>query len=224
MAEVADAEGCRWPGRGGRARARRRAARCAVGHPQPAARRRAARQGREGQQGGAQGRRAAEVRLRAEAALRDRRGAGPDGLRDGGEDFRRPLRRAEGRAGAAGARARRLHARPAHRPSSATPRTSCRCWSGSALRHGNCRSSTSALSEQRRSRLRESSDAERLCFQAQGARSIRPFWLIPTAEVSLTNFVREEILDEAKLPMRLHRAGRRASARKRAPPARTRAA
>jgi seryl-tRNA synthetase len=31
----------------------------------------------------------------------------------------------------------------------------------------------------------------------------RPFWLIPTAEVSLTNFVREEILDEAKLPMRL---------------------
>ena len=30
-----------------------------------------------------------------------------------------------------------------------------------------------------------------------------PYWLIPTAEVSLTNFVREEILDEAKLPMRL---------------------
>jgi seryl-tRNA synthetase len=29
------------------------------------------------------------------------------------------------------------------------------------------------------------------------------FWLIPTAEVSLTNFVREEILDEAALPMRL---------------------
>ena len=28
-------------------------------------------------------------------------------------------------------------------------------------------------------------------------------WLIPTAEVSLTNFVREEILDEGKLPMRL---------------------
>jgi seryl-tRNA synthetase len=30
-----------------------------------------------------------------------------------------------------------------------------------------------------------------------------PFWLIPTAEVSLTNFVREETLDEAQLPMRL---------------------
>jgi seryl-tRNA synthetase len=29
------------------------------------------------------------------------------------------------------------------------------------------------------------------------------FWLIPTAEVSLTNYVREEILDEAQLPMRL---------------------
>ena len=28
-------------------------------------------------------------------------------------------------------------------------------------------------------------------------------WLIPTAEVSLTNFVREQILDEAALPMRL---------------------
>ena len=28
------------------------------------------------------------------------------------------------------------------------------------------------------------------------------FWLIPTAEVSLTNFVREEILDEAQLPLR----------------------
>ncbi len=29
------------------------------------------------------------------------------------------------------------------------------------------------------------------------------FWLIPTAEVSLTNFVRDEILEEDKLPMRL---------------------
>ncbi len=30
-----------------------------------------------------------------------------------------------------------------------------------------------------------------------------PFWLIPTAEVPLTNLVRESILDEAELPMRL---------------------
>jgi seryl-tRNA synthetase len=29
------------------------------------------------------------------------------------------------------------------------------------------------------------------------------FWLIPTAEVSLTNIVRESILDEAQLPMRM---------------------
>ncbi|MBI1239442.1 MAG: serine--tRNA ligase [Alphaproteobacteria bacterium] len=29
------------------------------------------------------------------------------------------------------------------------------------------------------------------------------YWLIPTAEVSLTNYVREQILDEAALPMRL---------------------
>jgi seryl-tRNA synthetase len=33
--------------------------------------------------------------------------------------------------------------------------------------------------------------------------SIARLWLIPTAEVSLTNFVREETLDEGKLPMRL---------------------
>ena len=31
------------------------------------------------------------------------------------------------------------------------------------------------------------------------------FWLIPTAEVPLTNLVRESIVDEAELPMRLHR-------------------
>jgi seryl-tRNA synthetase len=33
--------------------------------------------------------------------------------------------------------------------------------------------------------------------------TVNGFWLIPTAEVSLTNFVREEILEEDKLPMRL---------------------
>ena len=67
----------------------------------------------------------------AEAALRDRRGAGADGLRDGGEDFRRAVRGAEGRAGAAGAGARRVHARPAHRPRTACGYTenSRRSWS-----------------------------------------------------------------------------------------------
>jgi len=37
--------------------------------------------------------------------------------------------------------------------------------------------------------------------EAEGIAS--PFWLIPTAEVPLTNLVREEIVDEAKLPMRV---------------------
>jgi seryl-tRNA synthetase len=34
-------------------------------------------------------------------------------------------------------------------------------------------------------------------------RSVSSFWLIPTAEVPLTNLVRDSILDEAQLPMRL---------------------
>ncbi len=50
----------------------------------------------------------------AEAALRDRRGAGPHGLRDGGENFRRAFRRVERRAVAPRARDCVLHARPAH--------------------------------------------------------------------------------------------------------------
>jgi seryl-tRNA synthetase len=37
--------------------------------------------------------------------------------------------------------------------------------------------------------------------EAEGIAS--PFWLIPTAEVPLTNLVREEIVDGAKLPMRV---------------------
>ena len=37
--------------------------------------------------------------------------------------------------------------------------------------------------------------------EAEGIAS--PFWLIPTAEVPLTNFVREDITDEAKLPIRV---------------------
>ena len=53
-------------------------------------------------------------RLQAQGAFRDRRGAGPHGFRRRGENVRRPLRRAEGRAGAARAGARAIHARPAH--------------------------------------------------------------------------------------------------------------
>ncbi len=40
-------------------------------------------------------------------------------------------------------------------------------------------------------------------FREDQFRAGDDFWLIPTAEVSLTNLVREEITDEAKLPMRL---------------------
>ena len=49
------------------------------------------------------------------------------------------------------------------------------------------------------------------------------YWLIPTAEVPLTNLVRESIVDEAELPLRSPPA-RRASAPRPAPPARTPAA
>ena len=40
-------------------------------------------------------------------------------------------------------------------------------------------------------------------FEEDLFRTTNDFWLIPTSEVSLTNLVREEILDAAKLPMRL---------------------
>ena len=50
------------------------------------------------------------------------------------------------------------------------------------------------------------SEAAAVEFQFQGkelARQLTGFWLIPTAEVPLTNLVREQIIDESKLPMRL---------------------
>ena len=81
-----------------------------------------------------QGRQAEDVRLQAQAALRDRRGAGPHGLRDGGQDFRRAVRVPEGRAGAAGAGDRPRSCSTCTRVrrrvnSAATPRTTRRCWS-----------------------------------------------------------------------------------------------
>ena len=39
--------------------------------------------------------------------------------------------------------------------------------------------------------------------QGGRSRSFEHFWLIPTAEVPLTNLVREQILDEAALPLRM---------------------
>jgi seryl-tRNA synthetase len=40
-------------------------------------------------------------------------------------------------------------------------------------------------------------------FEEDLFRTTTGYWLIPTAEVSLTNYVREEVLDEEKLPLRL---------------------
>ena len=43
----------------------------------------------------------------------------------------------------------------------------------------------------------------RLAVEAYRGNATARLWLIPTAEVALTNFVREQIIDEAQLPMRL---------------------
>src|SRR4029078_2880764 len=40
-------------------------------------------------------------------------------------------------------------------------------------------------------------------FMLNEIRRKSPYWLIPTAEVPLTNLVREDIVDEAKLPLRV---------------------
>ena len=55
------------------------------------------------------------VDQQAAAALRDRRGAGPDGLRDGGQAVGRAVRGAQGADGAAGAGAGGVHARYSYR-------------------------------------------------------------------------------------------------------------
>jgi seryl-tRNA synthetase len=41
-------------------------------------------------------------------------------------------------------------------------------------------------------------------FAEESFRTTTDYWLIPTAEVPLTNYVREEILDEASLPLAFH--------------------
>ncbi len=68
-------------------------------------------------------------------------------------------------------------------------------------------SATRRPSNQELEELSQSKDAlERQDFQelARVLHSVNPgYWLIPTAEVPLTNLVREEIVDEAKLPMRV---------------------
>ena len=84
--------------------------------PEPSGRRYAGRQGRERQCRASPLGRAAGARRHEQAAraFRDRRGARPHGFRDRREAVGRPLRGAEGCAGAARAGARAVHARPAH--------------------------------------------------------------------------------------------------------------
>ena len=92
--------------------ARRRA--CANSEPAASGARRAGRQGVERQCRASSFRCEAQLRLCAQAAFRSRRSARPDGFRDRGEAFRRALRGLEERSRAARARARAVHARPAH--------------------------------------------------------------------------------------------------------------
>jgi seryl-tRNA synthetase len=49
----------------------------------------------------------------------------------------------------------------------------------------------------------EAGEGAVLDFMLNEIRRKSPYWLIPTAEVPLTNLVREDIVDEAKLPLRV---------------------
>ena len=184
------------------------------------------------------GRRRRELRRSAEAAFRARRGARPHGFRDRGETLRLALRCAQGTASARLERALgAVHARPAHRPSTATPRSSRRCWcvTTPCSARRSCRSSrddqfrTCKLDRRiqsttrsntlktlqevpdRSKRLptrlherfggREARSARSRCSDALSQRYVQlieriddrtRLWLIPTAEVPLTNLVRED--------------------------------
>ena len=171
--------------------------------PEPAARRRAGRRGRARQCRASPLRREARLRLHAEAAFRARRSARPDGFRDRGETVRRALRRAEEGPGAAGARARPVHARRAH---------------GRARLHRG----QSAAAGARRGDVRHRAAAE-VCARISSAPS----------DGFLADPHRRSLADQSR--PRVHRRrrrscrcasppARRASAPKRARPARTRAA
>ena len=109
---------------------------------------------------------------------------GPDGFRSGGQALGRALRRAEGRARAAGARADAVHARPAHAGARLSRRSIRRCWCATPPMFG-----TKQLPKFREDQ-----------FAAGDG-----YWLIPTAEVPMTNLVREQIVDEKQPAAALHR-------------------
>ena len=172
---------------------------------QPAARVGARGTGRERQRGSAPLGRAAHVRLQAEGPRRARRAARGPGLR--------------GRREISGARfvvmrsqVARLHRALAQFMLDLHTRE-----------HGytevyvpylvNAAGAASAPASCRSSR--------RTCSRVQGEQT---FYLIPTAEVPVTNLVREQIVAGGSAAAEVRLRTRRASAPKRAPPARTRAA
>ncbi len=125
---------------------------------------------------------------------------GYHGFRNRRQTFRRALRRAEERTGAARTRDRAVHARPSHQRARL-----CRDQSAAIgaqrgdVRHG-------AVAEiRRRSVLGRMQEASVLAALSGGRALMKlsALGLIPTAEVPLTNLVRESIVDEKQLPMRL---------------------
>ena len=109
------------------------------------------------------------------------RGDRRDGLRRGRQDLRRALRVPEGQAGAARARHRAVHARPAHAEEGGYTEVN-----PPLLVRDNAAYGVGQLPK----------FAEDLFHTDNG------FWLIPTAEVPLTNLVNDAVLDEKVLPLR----------------------
>ena len=138
-----------------------------------------------------------------QGAFRDRREAWPDGLRGRREALRRAFRGAQRSAGATVARARAVHARSAH----GRARLSGDRAAGAGARRGDVRHR--AVAEISRTFGRDASLRELCAQETREDRVVRlgyswptRTWLIPTAEVPMTNLVRESIVDEKMLPLR----------------------
>ncbi len=156
----------------------------------------------------------------AEAAFRTRRSAGHDGFRTGSETVRRALRGAERRARAARTRAGQfmldLHTQE-HGYTEVNP---------PILVRDEAMFGTAQLPKFKEDQFHTSKVVDVDVWQSNTADALSPdasmpaiqaalegiqaalenrdaYWLIPTAEVPLTNLVRDDITDEAKLPMRL---------------------
>ena len=146
-----------------------------------------------------------ELRLHAARPRRARRAPARARLRGRRPHLRRALRRA------CAARSRGCIARwrsscsICTRASTATPRSTCPTWCNAAALTG-----TGQLPK-----------FEQDLFAVRGEQG---FYLIPTAEVPVTNLVREQILDAERAAAEASSRTRRASAPRPAPPARTRAA